>query len=197
MPIVANEARLVWYAGGKRFWLRQYWLGNILSVIPYSQRLLEFYSGLQLGGGWYDKLVSSFSVGVEVTMYEVRQIAPEPLWKLDLTRFHGGDHGSFVTGTQAWHATCRVNWFSTSTIYRPHWTQISPVPQFNTFLAPTAAEYVQRIREYAEAFEVGFTSSSGDIWRGAIRRSSGHFNQVIGSDVLLFKGRQKTRRRIF
>jgi hypothetical protein len=121
-------------------------------------------------------------------------LSPQQGPTIDETLFFYGDQGRIIGGSQAWHATCRINWFSPSSSPRPHWLQISPVPEFAEFLGIPRAEYLARVVTFADKLRTEFTTAIGDTWELAIRDSSGEFYPVTGSRVELFTGRQKTRR---
>lgn len=194
MALWRLKLSLVWNNVGHPFWTRLYFQGNVTSSTnPYAigtEFLGEFTDLLGAYELWRDILTTR--VALQSLKYVF--IHPQQGPTVDETLFFFGDQGRILGSSQAWHATCRINWFSLSSSPRPHWTQISPVPEFALFLGIPRSEYLERVVTFADKLRSQFTTVSGDAWQLAVRDEFGEFFPVVGSRVELFTGRQKTRR---
>lgn len=195
VPSWVVRLTIVWNNLGHPFWSRLYFLGNVTSSTDVYLVGTEFLGKFTDLLGPYELWRDILTTRVALQSIKYTFLRPQQGPTIDETGFFFGDQGRILGSSQAWHATCRINWFSLSSSPRPHWMQISPVPEFQPFLGIPRAEYLARVVTFADKLRSQFTTISGDVWQLAVRDHSGEFYPVVGSRVSLFDGRQKTRRR--
>lgn len=190
------EFRMCYDHRDHRFWIKHYWKGTITSGVA-DERLMTAFLGEFAGfDGWFSLWAEVNTITTFIRSVQVQVISPYRSQVRDESVYFKLASGHIITGTQAWHATCRVNFFSRLPNHRPHWWQISPVPEFSSVIGISRDDYLQRVVELAQLHIDGFGTDDGDQWRGVVRSSDGDFGELLGFDVNLFSGRQKTRRRV-
>jgi hypothetical protein len=190
------EFRFMWDCRERRIWIRNYWIGEPTSGGTDEQLLAAFFGKMGTLGGWLERWASIMTITNQVRLATAQFIIPDRgyveqnwlLWRF-LT-------GLIVTGTQPWNATCRINWNTSSTSTRPKWQQISPVPQFSPILGVDQAEYLDRVRHFADWYTAPFVTADGDSWQGACRQSDGSYWPILSYSLALFGGRAKHRQRV-
>lgn len=196
IPEWVIELKFVWNNVAHPFWSRHYFIGNVTSGLDVYTIGTSFIGKITDFDNWYPRLMMCMATRVAVQSFSYQIIRPQRYNNIDVTTFFFGESGKVVGGSQAWHATCRVNWYSPSPSKRPHWFQLSPVPTDFILTGLPRSEYMERVKRWADFVITPFSTVDGDVWRGALRDETGTFWPITNYSLGLFEGRQKTRRRI-
>lgn len=199
MPTVSEvviEWRTIWSTLSQRQWERHYVLGSIGSGKTGFPLLEDFDDSLKGFTEYWDLYQSAKTISSLVRGLTFQVVWPTPGPILKLLRQTIGIQGRLICGTQPWHATYRANWHSSTSNFRPHWWQISPVPRFDQILSPDRAAYLRKLNEVCAWLTTPWSTPAGDSYRLALRQSDGTFHAVDSFTIGEFNGRQKTRRRV-
>lgn len=183
-----------WVIGFQRLWWRFYFHGRISSGA--EQRIIEnaLIGKLASPDFWLTKWRECFSARLYCEMFKIQFVQPTRLAVRDESRFFFLTTGFILSGNHSWHETTRVRWLSQSPFLQSHWTQLSPRPIFGILLAPTEAEYIGRVTDWATLHSTTFTTALGDDFTGVVRSHDGGYYAINGFSVNVSAGRQKTRR---
>lgn len=190
------ELRFAWECRSRLFWTKTYWVGTPTSTQPDDLLLTAFLGKIAGPFSWLQKWASCMTITCVERKLSARFILPDVSYTIDESAFFSFIQGTIVTGTQPWNATMRINWITANTSVRPHWIQLSPVPQFSPFIGIDEADYLNRVQEFADAFIDGVVTADGDSWWGACRHADGSFWPALHSRLGLFAGRARHRQRV-